>query len=769
MANIESIGNPCCGCGACKNICPRGAITMQPNDEGFLYPVIDKSKCIDCGLCARACPVIQESFKPDTDMPKCYAVKSSLDIMEHSSSGGMFSVLAEYVLNNSGYVCGAAFDKTWGVEHKIISEISGLYELQTSKYVQSDTKGVYSEIKKLLIAGHMVLFSGTPCQVNGLYSFLGCDYENLITVEVFCHGAPSPAVWQRYLQEISGDREITDINFRDKQGTAPSNYNFTVKTENDVITTHHAKNIYVLGFLRNLYLRKSCHHCPFAKMPRRADFSLGDFWEYDAIDKETDTQMGMSAVLLNTPRAEKIFSIVKPKLSFVRALELKDIIRGNDVLIQSVPEHQNRAAFFKEFQKDSAIIPMIKKHLEKRDVAILNFSSFSAYNFGAGLVGFALERAIKKLGYNPYTINFIYKPELAQYVKQNVFTEFQYDFLHLTDLCIDKVDLTSKINAQFNTVVVGSDQVFRNPASYNHIFYLDWVDKSKNIISYAASFGVGHLEESKETKSYTKKCLARFDSLSVREHSGCDIIKQQFGISDTSLVCDPTMLLTAVDYQPIIDKSAHFQIPASDYVAYYFLDANPQRLEALRKQGYMMINAYKDDDNNYRTFGDWLNIIKNAKYVITDSFHGSVFSIIFNKQFIVLQTKTRGNERIETLLNHIKASNFISDDTQLITEEDFANNKLDYKYINQQISLLRDTGYGFLRQALEKTPKPKQNITDDLYSTYFAFGFIPLLRVYHKQSKIYVKLFGILKLLKIKHNKIYLFGFIPIGKYQGTL
>lgn len=761
MENIEDVGESCCGCGACKNICPNGAITMETNNEGFLYPVIDKGKCVNCSLCVRACPLSQSAFKPDTTIPKCYAAKSTPDIMSHSSSGGMFSVLANYVLDNGGYVCGAAFDKTWSVEHKIISDKSGLSKLQTSKYVQSDTKSVFKEIKKLLLANNMVLFSGTPCQVSGLYSFLGKDYENLITTEVFCHGVPSPEVWKRYLKEIAPEA-IKSVNFRDKS-TFPKEWNkytISIKTSKGgkVISEHVSKNVYMLGFLRNLYLRKSCYHCPFAKTPRRADFSLGDFWGYEAIDNKTDTKNGISAVLLNTSKAEKIFNIIKSSLSFVREVALRDIIRGNDVLIQSVQEHQNRVAFFNDFQNNTAIIPMIKKHLIKRDVAILNFASFSKPNFGAGLVGYAMEHAIEKLGYIPHTINFIPENEFYSYTKQDTFTHFQNRFLHLTGICKNKSELQQFINPEFNKFIIGSDQIVRHPWHYDFIYYLDWVNGNKTLLSYAASFGISELSMNDKELKYAKQCLDRFDAFSVREHSGADIMRKYFGQDNIPVVCDPTMLLSAKDYQQIIDAE-NPATPKGDYIAYYFLDESTGCLANFAKT-YTVINAYKDDQGNFRTFGEWLNIIKNAKYVITDSFHGSVFSIIYKRQFITLTTKTRGNERLISLMEIIGENRLVSDRNNL-TEQRLFDKKIDYKKAEKGILRAQQYGYEYLKTALEKEYKPKQEICNSNKKiTFWLFGIIPLFQAPRtKGNKIKISLIGI-PVLKVREKKQYLFGLI---------
>lgn len=760
MANIESVGNRCCGCGACMNICPKGAITMQRNAEGFLYPIIDKDKCINCGLCVRSCPLSNTAFKPDTNLPKCYAVQSTGDIMKHSSSGGVFSVLANYVFDNGGYVCGAAFDKKWLVEHKIVSDKTNLYELQTSKYVQSDTKTVYAKIKELLNNDKPVLFSGTPCQTAGLYSFLGRDYDNLITIDVFCHGAPSPMVWERYLKEVAADK-ITDINFRDKPKDNFGNYNFKLETEKETYSTLHRDNIYMLGFLRNLYLRKSCHHCPFAKTPRTSDFSLGDFWGYETIDDKTDTNNGMSAVLLNTTKAEKIFKVIQHEFSFIRSVQLSQISKFNDVLFQSSQEHQNRDAFFADYKKEGKIIPMIQKHLIKRDVAILNFSSFSKPNFGAGLVGYAMEKAVEKLGYKPHTINFISENELYKYTQNDNFSKFQNKFLHLTGICRNKDELRTFINPEFNKFIIGSDQIVRHPWHYNFIYYLDWVCGKKSMISYAASFGIADLGMNKLEKQYANVCLNRFDAFSVREHSGADIMQKHFHHENTPVVCDPTMLLDADDYQPIIDAE-NLTIPNQEYVAYYLLDENPNVLFNLAKK-YPIVNTHKDDQGNYRTFGQWLSIIKNAKYVVTDSFHGSVFSIIYRKQFITLTTKTRGNERLESLMKILGENRLITTRDNL-TESNLFAKSIDYEKASANINAIKKYSMDFLQRALQIDSNNKCDLLSKKQKVRFwLFGALPIIQITKKSNKTIISVFGV-PLLRIRNtNDLYLFNIIKIG------
>ena len=211
--NIKVSADDCCGCGACYSKCGVKAITMQENDEGFLHPVINEDSCVECGQCLKVCPVLNAKDE-NTATPDCYACAASDEIRAKSSSGGMFTLLAEYVLNKGGVICGAAYDEKWNVHHIIINNTADLDKLRGSKYIQSDTEKCYSEIEKLLKNGKEVLFSGTPCQVAGLNTFLGRKYDNLLTVDLLCHGAPSRGVWQKYLTESFKDRKIINVNFR---------------------------------------------------------------------------------------------------------------------------------------------------------------------------------------------------------------------------------------------------------------------------------------------------------------------------------------------------------------------------------------------------------------------------------------------------------------------------------------------------------------------------------------------------------------------------
>ena len=215
LANLDN----CCGCSACANKCAKAAIVMMPNAEGFLHPVVDAAKCVECGLCEKSCPALNPASSTSDFTPFAAILQHKNEkIRYQSTSGGAFTAIAEEVINNEGFVFGAAFSSDFKVRHIAVSTKDELAKFRNSKYVQSEIGECYKLTKKYLTNGKMVCFSGTPCQINGLYKFLGRDYNNLITVDVVCKSVPSPLVFQKYVEyKKQQEGEITDIVFRDKK------------------------------------------------------------------------------------------------------------------------------------------------------------------------------------------------------------------------------------------------------------------------------------------------------------------------------------------------------------------------------------------------------------------------------------------------------------------------------------------------------------------------------------------------------------------------
>ena len=369
MINITD-KTKCCGCGACVQICPRNAIAMQADNEGFLYPTVDENKCIKCGLCLKTCPILN---KPVTyKILRTYAAKhKSNEIKLKSSSGGIFTALAETILKNNGVVFGAAFDKDWNVVHTYVDNLKDLDKLRRSKYVQSDTAETFKQTKEFLEKGKQVLYAGTSCQIAGLRNFLGKDYDNLLTADIICHAVPSPAVWQKFVRENLDISEIKAINFREKD-IGWSNFYLSFLTSHGLnahgknktlleilhfklraAATVIYRNTYLNAFLKELINRPSCHKCHFKGITRLADFTLGDLWGiWPGIIKGQDKKYGISVCLVNTEKGIKYFTKANTILSF-QHIELNQVAKFNSALIKSTEANPKRKEFFARYETEN--------------------------------------------------------------------------------------------------------------------------------------------------------------------------------------------------------------------------------------------------------------------------------------------------------------------------------------------------------------------------------------------------------------------------------
>lgn len=336
----------CCGCSACAQRCPKQCITMAEDEEGFLYPKVDTANCIDCHLCEKVCPVINQY---DTRTPlNVYAAKNPDDtIRMNSSSGGVFTILAEQVINTGGVVFGACWDDEWNIKHDYAECVDDLAKFRSSKYVQSRIGEAYSQVKCFLDGGRNVLFSGTPCQIAGLKLFLCKNYDNLLTVECVCHGVPSPGLWQQYLKEQTAKDEraiidITKINFRNKE-TGWKRYSISIDYEDGKrYIGYHGENPWTKSFINNLNLRPSCTSCPSKCVNSQADITLGDFWGIGTLLENMDDDKGYSLILCHTEKGKNALTGIK-----MRYIDFAKVIPFNKALINSSKENSKRGDFFK--------------------------------------------------------------------------------------------------------------------------------------------------------------------------------------------------------------------------------------------------------------------------------------------------------------------------------------------------------------------------------------------------------------------------------------
>lgn len=345
-----TIPQNCTGCGACAAGCPVQCIEMQVDREGFRYPQLDTSRCISCQKCENVCPVIRKS--PPQAQPRAYAVKHRDDAVRiRSSSGGVFPALAEFVLTNGGAVCGAVYAEDFSVVHQIAEDAAGTQKMQGAKYAQSRTEHLFAEIRRILEAGQWLLFVGTPCQVAGVKAFLGKDYEKLILVDMICHGVPSPKAWEKYLRyrrgKDAGDAAISAINQRDKC-SGWSNYGYSVRIDYQNGKTYCAqqsKDVYLQGFVNNLYLRPSCAQCPFKGNLRCSDLTLGDYWGVWEQYPQADDNKGVSLVLVNTQKGAAYWGRIGEALDSF-PVDLQVALAQNPSAVNSSAPHEKRDLFF---------------------------------------------------------------------------------------------------------------------------------------------------------------------------------------------------------------------------------------------------------------------------------------------------------------------------------------------------------------------------------------------------------------------------------------
>lgn len=352
----------CTGCGACEKICPVNAITVKPNEEGFLTPEIDANKCISCGQCLKRCPSQNPNYKNNA-APKCYAVMAEDEVRNISSSGGMFTVAAEYILEQGGYVCGAAFDNDFHVKHIVIGDKRELGRLRGSKYIQSRAYEAYGDVKTLLNEGKTVLFTGMPCQIAGLYSFLNKDYDKLYTIDLLCHGITSEKVFDKYRKDVFGDKKLQRLEFKAKK---PWGWHAGINAyfnDGSIYQSPCEKDPYYVAYLNNISKNTVCGVCRLNRLPRQGDLTIGDFWGIPRSDPSMYDGLGTSVVLVSSQKGEQLFSLIKGRMKASKEELLKFAIAGNHCIEHPYPLNKNREMFFKNL----STVPFAELSLGCRD------------------------------------------------------------------------------------------------------------------------------------------------------------------------------------------------------------------------------------------------------------------------------------------------------------------------------------------------------------------------------------------------------------------
>lgn len=365
----------CCGCWACKDICPEQCISMTEDDEGFRYPLVDKDKCINCHLCEKVCPII--NVKPEVKKQQhCYVLQhKDSKILHESTSGGAFTAIASWVIEQGGIVFGAGYDENLQVVHQYTEAVEGLGKFRNSKYVQSLIGDTYIEARNFLKQGRLVCFSGTPCQLEGLLSFLRKPYDNLITVDIACYSVTSPKIFREYLSEQKErlGNGFQDVKFRDKN---PYGYNYSQMSiyRNDKQIYHEGVDTdpYLRSFVSGINVRPSCYDCRFKKQYRLTDFTIWDCYDVCSYSHDMDDNRGVTRVLAHSQKAVDVLKKINDRATIIE-IPVEEAMKDSKELVTSIPMNGERQPFFASiFQSDLFIrFPKSKRTRIEKFVRVL--------------------------------------------------------------------------------------------------------------------------------------------------------------------------------------------------------------------------------------------------------------------------------------------------------------------------------------------------------------------------------------------------------------
>ncbi len=715
----------CIGCTACFSACPTDAISMVQDEMGFYCRSIDFDKCIHCGKCTRACPVINNKHE-NSHNPDCFAVMADDEIRQDSSSGGAFTLAASYVLSQGGYVCGAVLNDDFVVEHTIIYDEKELYRMRGSKYVQSKLGNTFREIKKLLDDNKYVMFSGTPCQAGGLKNYLSKDYDNLIIVDILCHGAPSIKVYQKYLDEYYGLQNLKGFKFRTKE-FGYNSFNQTAYLKDGSKVSGNIKfDAYEKTMHSGLALKDICGDCMFASAPRQGDISIGDFWGISKYNADYNDNLGTSCLLVNNKKGEAFFEKIKENTKLCKSVPLDVPIRNNR-LGRKMRIPTGRRWFYNMLDTqpiDKAVDYALNR---KFDVGVIGL--WYGRNYGSMATYYALHYVLTHMGLSVLMIENCLKPSTEDQTSKTHPRRIANEFYDVS-LQYSIEDLV-KLNVHCDSFIVGSDQLWNIWLSrpYRQTYFLGFVDDNKKKIAYGTSFGIPYCGSS-EDLLVSRHNLQRFDHISVRDKLSEDTCRDLFGV-DATQVCDPTFLCPMEGYEELT-KRAKLE-KTENYILAYILDPNDnigRELERISVERGCKIKVLLDElpkvrqDNieklslsgngnveltsNVDLF-EWLWYYKNADSVITDSFHGTIFSIIYKKPFISLVNPRRGAERFISLLTPLGLEDRLLNDYSDIASAESRLSELDYTEPYKKLNNIRENSYNWLKNALFSTKKFKSS------------------------------------------------------------
>ena len=736
MMRILEDPQQCYGCTACFNACGTGAITMVANAEGFLEPVIDQDACIECGKCQKACPIVSPQTLGHGEPLEVLGFVADKATVQTSASGGAFTVLAKHMVAESGYVAGAVLDEDYHTRHRLISDEAGLEPLRLSKYMQSEQGSCYAEVKELLKRGERVLYTGCPCQIAGLRSYLGkTATDSLVTVDLICHGTPSAQLFNEYLEDFYDLDEIRDLTMRRPDLWSAC---VSVSLRNGTRETRAGgRDPYLKTMLSHYALRLSCYGCAYSRVPRQGDITIGDFWGAKTLDVDKAFKGRSSVVLLNSEKGREFWNKALASRTDCRILAI-----DHDVPLERVNKHIIQASTTKgesakraEFMKRKAEDGFVKAAYYKNGDYNVGLIPYMFNNYGSTATNVALYHAVKDLGYSPLMMDSLVAP-------QGVSADYLPNHMAASSAFMNKKDWRMA-NRMLDTFILGSDQSlnwdFKTPRANFEALLLCFADDSKNLVAYSTSLGHERYSVNKDIQLLYTNALARFNSFSVREDYAVDMCEKLFN-RQADHVVDPVFLMAPDAYRAIAADST--DVVTGPYLYAYILTPDEGKraliLEIAEKLGLRAVvsfdaTLYEEKRAQFNLeqsvdkpdFPTWLGYIANASFVITDSFHGVCLSTIMHKPFIGV--KARQKQRFDSF----EASMGFAERGEIVLFDD-SNAALgceiptfDWDALEERVAAFRTQSVEWLRQALAGRPRPSTAPTG---ARDMLMGLAPMVR-----------------------------------------
>ncbi len=677
----------CVGCFACGSVCKFDAIFMDLDSEGFEKAHVRESACKSCGACLKVCPQITGPSEGDAS-PSSYALKADAETLAVSSSGGAFTLLADWVLAKGGYVCGTVYDDDMNVVYALTKDREVVSRMRGSKYVFSEMRGIYVDVKDAL-ADSYVLFVGLPCQVKALRNYIGDD-DRLFTVDLLCGGQPSKGVYRRYLSEISAEKQVSDLRFRSKD----QSYGTLVIGYADGTRKVSLGDKDYAAFNKHLIKSSACNGCLFSDTPKPGDLTIGDLWGAERYIRDLDVEEGVSLVLVNTEKGKEVFDEIKGGAAYLREVPLGFAKRFNR-FGPALPVHAGRRRFYSMLDRGFPIKKALDYALAGRfDVGIAGL--WRVDDYGGEASYYALYMFFKDKGMEPLMIES--RSDLQGLPEEPHLLKTRYSVnsrARWYRTLVDQGELAARV---FNFVagpgpiwdrrIIGQDVV--------GCYSLDFVSPWRNKISVASVIGTDAFGGSEGDRARFVDLVKRLDRVSVSDESTRAAL-EALGI-DAKLVLDPVFLCDLARYDELIGRSKAM-FPGS-FVMTYMMHRGIEGYERILDElgmGSLNVGSSLRDYNarehlpqtDVYYVESWLKCIRSSSFVLTDSYYAVAFAILFRKPFVAVVKDSAANGRIHTLLAALGLEDRMLESYPDVLDSGILDRDIDYDAVHGRLSELR--------------------------------------------------------------------------------